>query len=150
MAWSTSPTPTPLGLAAVAFSLADGEATLTYTGCLRLSLAKLCTLLVCVALNSSVCLLELGGRCWTIASMVFEKPRSKIRSASSRTSSWRLLVSKESVWSMCCSSLPGVAMRIFMRDSRSYTVEISFNCDSQTHLVREGPLPARLSDSCLQ
>ena len=81
----------------------------------RLRRARLFTDFVCVAENSSVCRsrFELGRFC-RIALTVALNPMSRIRSASSNTSTFTLLALKSGDSSICCSSRPGVHTRIFI------------------------------------
>ena len=67
---------------------------------------------VCVAEKSHVT--RDRGKEERIAVSVASNPRSRMRSASSRTRSCRLVASKPTVSSRCCSSRPGVATRTFI------------------------------------
>mmetsp|Transcript_19945 Transcript_19945/g.50598 ORF Transcript_19945/g.50598 Transcript_19945/m.50598 type:complete len:220 (+) Transcript_19945:463-1122(+) len=90
--------------------------TARYSGSCSDRRARSLTLLVCVAENSMVCRPSLlRGRWPMIASRVAAKPMSRMRSASSSTSTLRLDASKPGVSSMCCSRRPGVATRMFIR-----------------------------------
>lgn len=116
------------------------------TGSLRLRRARSETDLVWVAEKRRVW--RDGGRWERRAERVFEKPRSRIRSASSRTAFihscvslrrkgekgrrryrpriWRFPASKPTVSSMCWRSRPGVATRMFILANLSFSTFTSF------------------------
>ena len=89
----------------------------TYAGSRRLSRARSLTRRVCVAENKSDC--RVDGRCSRMALSVRAKPISRMRSASSSTSTCRFDTSNPTVWSRCCRSRPGVAIRMFILRRRS-------------------------------
>mmetsp|Transcript_4862 Transcript_4862/g.14056 ORF Transcript_4862/g.14056 Transcript_4862/m.14056 type:complete len:217 (-) Transcript_4862:370-1020(-) len=97
----------------------------TYSGASRLSLAKLFTLFVCVAENSSVCLSRFGRLC-RIAFTVALKPISRIRSASSSTRILTLSALKSGDSSICWSKRPGVTTRMFIAPTRLASCCTSF------------------------
>ena len=85
-----------------------------------LSLARSFTLFVCVALNSNVCR-PFFGRFSNIAAKVSRNPRSRIRSASSSTSTFSETQSNIGVSSMCCRSRPGVQTSRFILFTVSFS-----------------------------
>mmetsp|Transcript_3266 Transcript_3266/g.13137 ORF Transcript_3266/g.13137 Transcript_3266/m.13137 type:complete len:260 (+) Transcript_3266:2103-2882(+) len=100
-------------------ALADSACTARYSGFLRLSRARSFTDLVCVALKHSVW--RFFGRFSKIALSVAAKPRSRMRSASSKTSTLSVTQSNRGVSSMCCNSRPGVATSRFILFTVSFS-----------------------------
>lgn len=83
----------------------------TYVGFFKLNRAKSFMDLVCVAENRRVC--RLVGKLFNMEFMDSSKPKSKMRSASSNTSIFKLSQLKLYVSSMCCKRRPGVQMIMF-------------------------------------
>mmetsp|Transcript_1428 Transcript_1428/g.3896 ORF Transcript_1428/g.3896 Transcript_1428/m.3896 type:complete len:221 (+) Transcript_1428:1274-1936(+) len=91
--------------------------TLTSSGDFRAILPKRWTLACNVAEKSIDCLLS--GRPASMCSIVSWNPKSKIRSASSKTSTRRFPASKPGDSSRCCKNRPGVATKMHISDTNA-------------------------------